>query len=140
MNEEELQKYTQRELAKMATKLRIKGAHDMKKAEVVNAIVKANASSISSKASNSSAEVKMHYVETAEIGSIVAFRCEDGKVKSAKIEKRSTKNRKLKLVTQYGAEFIVPFESIIWVRTGSRWPRGVFELLKGTVKSNEKTN
>lgn len=83
-------------------------------------------------------EQKMHYVENVEIGTIVAFRLSSGKVKSAKVAKKSTKNRKLKLVTDYGAEYIVPYESIVWVRTGKRWPKGVYNLLKGTVCSNEK--
>ena len=47
------------------------------------------------------------------------------------IVKRSTKNRKLKLETKYGASFIVPFDDVIWVRTNKRWPKGVYQLLKG---------
>lgn len=83
-------------------------------------------------------EQKMHYIENIEIGTIVAFRLSNGKVKSAKVVKKSTKNRKLKLETDYGAEYIVPYESIVWVRTGKRWPKGVYNLLKGTVCSDEK--
>lgn len=79
---------------------------------------------------------KMRYVENIEIGTIVAFRLSNGKVKSAKVVKKSTKNRKLKLETDYGAEYIVPFESIVWVRTGKRWPKGIYKLLKGTVCSD----
>ena len=79
---------------------------------------------------------KMDFIENVKIGTLVAFRLQNGKVKSAKVEKRSTKNRKLKLVTSYGAEYIVPYESIIWVRTGTRWPKGVYNLLKGI--SNEE--
>lgn len=81
-------------------------------------------------------EQKMHYIENIEIGTIVAFKLSNGKVKSAKVVKKSTKNRKLKLETDYGAEYIVPYESVIWVRTGKRWPKGVYNLLKGTVCSN----
>ena len=83
-------------------------------------------------------EQKMHYIESIEIGTIVAFRLSNGKVKSAKVVKKSTKNRKLKLETDYGAEYIIPYESVVWVRTGKRWPKGVYNLLKGTVCSNEK--
>lgn len=137
MNKEELQIHTQRELAKLATTLGIKGAHDMKKADVVNAILEVDSQKDSS---DSSKESKMHYVENAQIGTIVAFRCKNGKVKSAKIEKCSSKNRKLKVVTQYGLEFIISFEDVVWVKTGSRWPRGVFELLKGKAKSNDETS
>lgn len=74
---------------------------------------------------------KLKYVEEAPIGTLVAFKPEVGKVKSAKIIKKSTKNRRLKVETAYGATFIVPYEDVIWVRSGSRWPRGVYNMLKG---------
>ena len=81
-------------------------------------------------------EQKMSYIENIEIGTLVAFRLSNGKVKSAKVTRKSTKNRKLKLETDYGAEYIVSFDDIVWVRTGKRWPRGVYRLLKGLVDDN----
>ena len=83
-------------------------------------------------------EQKMTYVEGVEIGTIVAFRLSSGKVKSAKVVKKSTKNRKLKLETDYGAEYIVSYDDIVWVRTGKRWPRGVYNLLKGLVDDGKE--
>lgn len=83
-------------------------------------------------------EQKMSYIENIDIGTIVAFRLSNGKVKSAKVTRKSTKNRKLKLETDYGAEYIVSYEDIVWVRTGKRWPRGVYKLLKGQVDANGK--
>ena len=80
---------------------------------------------------------KMPYIESAEVGVLVAFRLPNGKVKSAKIIKKSTKNRRLKLETDYGAQYIVSFDDIIWVRTGKRWPRGVYRLLKGLVEDEK---
>jgi hypothetical protein len=81
---------------------------------------------------------KMPYIENIEIGTLVAFRLSNGKVKSAKVTRKSTKNRKLKLETDYGAEYIVSFDDIVWVRTSKRWPRGVYKLLKGLVDDNGK--
>jgi hypothetical protein len=81
---------------------------------------------------------KMPYIENVEIGTLVAFRLSNGRVKSAKVTRKSTKNRKLKLETDYGAEYIVSFDDIVWVRTGKRWPRGVYKLLKGLVDENGK--
>lgn len=81
-------------------------------------------------------EQKMSYIENIDIGTIVAFRLSNGKVKSAKVARKSTKNRKLKLETDYGAEYIVSYEDIVWVRTGKRWPRGVYKLLKGQVDAD----
>lgn len=83
-------------------------------------------------------EQKMQYVEGIEIGTLVAFRLSSGKVKSAKVIRKSTKNRKLKLETDYGAVYIVSYEDVVWVRTGKRWPKGVYRLLKGLVDSNEE--
>ena len=83
-------------------------------------------------------EQKMSYIENIDIGTIVAFRLSSGKVKSAKVVRKSTKNRKLKLETDYGAEYIVSYDDIVWVRTGKRWPRGVYKLLKGQVDSSVK--
>lgn len=82
-------------------------------------------------------EQKMPYIEGAVVGTIVAFRLLNGKVKSAKIIKKSTKRRQFMLETDYGAQYITPYEDIIWVRTGKRWPRGVYKLLKGLVDVDE---
>ncbi|MBR6604632.1 MAG: Rho termination factor N-terminal domain-containing protein [Prevotella sp.] len=104
----------------------------------VNVEVEAKVENESAGVPNIDFEQKMRYVENIEIGTIVAFRLSNGKVKSAKVVKKSTKNRKLKLETDYGAEYIVPYESVVWVRTGKRWPKGVYKLLKGTVHSDSE--
>lgn len=78
---------------------------------------------------------KLGYIEGAKVGTLVAFKTDNGKVKSAMIVKRSTKNRKFKLETKYGATFIVSFDDVIWVRTNKRWPKGVYQLLKGIDES-----
>ncbi len=80
-------------------------------------------------------EKKLGYIEGAKVGTLVAFKTDNGKIKSAMIVKRSTKNRKFKLETKYGASFIVPFDDVIWVRTNKRWPKGVYQLLKGIDES-----
>ena len=75
---------------------------------------------------------KKEYIETIQVGTLVAFREPDtNKLNTAKVVKKSTKNKKLMLQTQYGAEFIVPYEFIVWVKTGSRWPKGIYNELKG---------
>ncbi len=81
------------------------------------------------------AEKKFGYIEGAKVGTLVAFKTDNGKIKSAMIVKRSTKNRKFKLETKYGAQFIVSFDDVIWVRTNKRWPKGVYQLLKGIDES-----
>lgn len=74
---------------------------------------------------------KMPFIENAAIGTIVAFRLPNGKVKSAKIIKRSTPNRKLMVETSYGVQYVIKYDDVVWVRAGDRWPSGVYRLLKG---------
>ena len=83
-------------------------------------------------------EQKMPYIEQAALGTIIAFRLPNGKVKSAKIVKKSTKNRRFMVETEYNAQYVVDYDNVVWVRTGNRWPRGVYKLLKGLVGDEEK--
>lgn len=83
------------------------------------------------------AERRKGYVENVQIGTLVAFKSITGKVKSAKVIKRSSKNRRLKVETKYGAEFVIPYDDVIWVRTNKRWPKGVYQLLKGVTNNEE---
>ena len=166
MSREKLSEKTVKELRDLAKDLNISGRWDMTKGELVEAIlgasnVKVNEEKVSAKdegkvdnqksvevedkvekesASKDSLEMeqKMHYVERVELGTLVAFRLSNGKVKSAKVVRKSTKNRKLKLETDYGAVYVISFEDVVWVRTGKRWPKGVYKLLKGLVDSNDE--
>ena len=136
---ENLEKKTRDELRVIAKELDIKGRGHMTKDQLVEAIASATSNETAETPDGvSSDSSKMKYVENAEIGTIVAFKLPDGRVKSAKIERRSTSRRKLKLVTQYGAEFVVPYEDVIWVRTTKRWPKGVYNLLKGKVAQGDE--
>lgn len=166
MSKEILQKKTCKELREQAKDLNISGRWDMTKIELIEAILRAenaetgndknlsakdehkidnqNGTEAENKDEKESASVKvdmqqkMPYIENVEIGTIVAFRLSNGKAKSAKVTKKSTKNRRLMLETEYGAEYIVSYDDIIWVRNGKRWPKGVYKLLKGTGGKNGK--
>lgn len=131
-----------RDLYKQATSLGIKGAWDMKKSEVIDSIIGVMVSEVMDNFGQGfnepeEAEIKMdikgkmEYVNNVSIGTLVAFNAPDGRVRSAKVMKKSTKKRKLMVETEYGASFIISFDDVIWVKTGSRWPRGVYNMLKG---------
>ncbi len=75
-------------------------------------------------------EVKLDRVQKAPIGTIVAFRSDNGTVKSAKIVRRSTEDKMLKLTTKYGVSHLMSYSDVVWVKTGTRWPRWVYNLLK----------
>ena len=165
MSKENLQNKTCKELRELAKDMNISGRWDMTKEQLIDAILGAevvkttnesesakdeckvdnhNIVEVENKDEKESANVnidmkqKMPYIENIEIGTLVAFRLSSGKVKSAKVMRKSTKNRKLKLETDYGAEYIASYDDIVWVRTGKRWPRGVHKLLKGLVDKNGK--
>lgn len=153
MSSETLQSKNCKELREIAKGLKIQGRWDMTKEELITNIMAAsengksdvdeiNDQNITDECKSDdqvhiNMEQKMRYIENVELGTIVAFRLTNGRVKSAKVVKKSTKSRKLKLETNYNAEYIVSYDDIIWVRTGKRWPKGVYELLKGKV-GNEK--
>lgn len=164
MSKENLQNKTCKELRELAKSMNISGRWDMTKGQLIDAILGAEVVKTTNESKSAKDECKidnhkevveaknkvekefagidmkqkMPYIENIEIGTLVAFRLSSGKVKSAKVTRKSTKNRKLKLETDYGAEYIVSYDDIVWVRTGKRWPRGVYKLLKGLVDENGK--
>ena len=159
MKREELQSMKRDDLAEICKAHGLphcRGKNRLKKDELIEAILKAECTGESTKETKSAVdeekiddavavevenkdekestngidEQKMSYIERAEIGTIIACTI-DGKVRSAKIVKRSSKKRRFMVETAYGAQHIVPYESVIWVRTGNKWPRGVYRALKG---------
>lgn len=82
---------------------------------------------------------KTKYIEEAEVNSLVAFYDEKGKPRTAALVNRSSSRKVIKVVTEFGWEFIVPYENVLWVRRGTRWPRGVYEILKGYNKNGKES-
>lgn len=120
MNREELEKKKARELMKLATSLGIKGAWSMKKDDLIDQI-----------SGLESDNDKNDRIQNAPIGTIVAFKAPGGRIRSAKIKLRSTANRRLLVCTEYDAEYNISYDDVIWVKSGKRWPKGVYNLLKG---------
>lgn len=71
------------------------------------------------------------YINEAEPGTLIAFLDEGGKPRTAALVNRSAKARKVKLVTEYGWEFIVPYDNVMWVKRQERWARNIYRILKG---------
>ena len=148
---EQLMEMTVAELRKMAPSLGVKNCRQYKKSELVEQILKAENHTddigvedvevieVSEASANDNETVvidverKVPYIEQAEIGTMVAFMLPNGKVKSAKLITRSVKNRRIKVETSYGKQFVVSYDDVVWVRTNDRWPRGVYNMLKGNV-------
>lgn len=152
LNKEQLEKMKVDDVRKYASSIGVKKIRSFKKAGLIEEILVVQNEIVSDESvpekteteteeqiKNEKVEIsdeerkgrKLKYVENATIGTLVAFKQEVGKVKSAKIIKKSTKNRKLKVETAYGAQYIISYDDVIWVRTTQRWPKGVYQLLKG---------
>lgn len=144
MSKENLQNKTCKELRELAKDMNISGRWDMTKDQLIDAILgaevlKKNDESESAKEKrNESVSIKDGYIEKVNLGCLVAFETNTGKVSSAKIIKRSLKRRMLLLETEYKSVYKVSFNDVLWVKTGNRWPKGIYELLKGKAKLNEK--
>lgn len=83
------------------------------------------------------------YINNIEVGMIIAFKISENKAISAKVEKisRGSDSEGISMVycrTKNGIEYKVPRKAIIWVKTGTRWPRGIFLQLKKGSDDNRK--
>ena len=74
---------------------------------------------------------KERYIEEAEVGTLIAFLDEHGKPRTAALVNRSSERKLVKVKTEYDWEFVVPYDSILWVRKGEKWAYGVYRILKG---------
>lgn len=159
-NKEQLMAMKVDELRKVASSIGIKNAKRYKKVDLVDMIISVQnppeavaeevveevkeekeevASGVSDNADNGGIDSnKLRYINEAPIGTLVAFKLPNGQTKSAKIINRSTGRKKLKLETVYGKQFIVSYSDIVWVKSTNKWPRGVYNQLKGIVM--EETN
>ena len=70
-------------------------------------------------------------INEADPGTLVAFLDQRGKPRTAKLVHRSATKRKVQVVTEYDWEFTVDYDKILWVRKGTRWPKAVYNMLKG---------
>ena len=77
-------------------------------------------------------KVKDERILSAPIGTLIAFRePETGKLNTAKLTNRNKTKKLIKCETQYGKEFLISFSDIVWTKTGSRWPKSIYNELKG---------
>lgn len=95
---------------------------------------------------NRSTKTKEDYIKNAEVGLIVAFRlnfdANSGvkltKVISGKILENNSDDEEYIVETVNGLKYGVPHDTVIWVKTGNRWPKGVYEEMKqGSVPVDE---
>ena len=84
------------------------------------------------------------YIDNVEVGMIIAFATEPEKAISAKVKEifKAEDNgvKEVLAVSKNGYTYKVPRAAIIWVKTGHRWPRGIYDKLRNSyVKREEAT-
>lgn len=128
----ELEHWTVKELRELAKKLNISGRWDMNKQSLINSIMESQANS--NIVEDSSEHVNNNhdtYLKNIEIGRLVAFRdTEKGIVRTAKVVRISQARRKLRVKDIYNQVEDIDFDNIAWVKTGKRWPKKLFSLIK----------
>lgn len=111
---------TVKELRGLAGELGIVGRWTMKKDELIEAI------------NNAKAEPKeketIDYLKNAEVGTIVAFTRGANKQVAMSGKLISFDGNKVVVESKMGTVFELAPENIVWVKTGTRWPRWVFSL------------
>lgn len=81
------------------------------------------------------------YIDNVEVGMIIAFATEPEKAISAKVKEifRAEDNgvKEVLAVSKNGYTYKVPRAAIIWVKTGHRWPRGIYDKLRNSYVKRE---
>lgn len=74
-------------------------------------------------------KTKGDYINNIETGVLIAFKVQDRMV-SAKVVQVNEND--VKVETKNGSIYFVGKESIAWVKTGSRWPSGIYNALRNS--------
>lgn len=82
------------------------------------------------------------YIDNVEVGMIIAFATEPEKAISAKVKEifRAEDNgvKEVLAVSKNGYTYKVPRAAIVWVKTGHRWPRGIYDKLRNSYIKREE--
>lgn len=83
---------------------------------------------------------KMRYVnEVAKEGSLVAFRSGD-KMLSGMIVNIYSETGRFDVKTKNSKMFAISKDDVAWVKTGKRWPKGIYLALRGEVTNGNEGN
>ena len=146
----DLNKKTCKELREIAKHYDVKGRWDMTKVELIEAIEDAfawsddevlfegdnlikNENSNQSEGSQKVSKTTRYYIDNAEAGTLVAFKRNPSKDIAMSGKFVSLEDGKVTIESKRGTLFKLSPENIIWVKTGNRWPRWVFNLFSKKV-------
>lgn len=141
----DLNKKTCKELREIAKQYGITGRWDMKKQELIEAIesmsdltddkiifeddcIIKSEDTIQSEGSQKVSRTTLEYLNNAEAGTLVAFKRNSSKDVAMSGKLISFENGKVTVESKKGTKFKLNPDNIIWVKTGGRWPRWVFNL------------
>ena len=133
----DLSSKTVKELLVIAKEYQIVGRHDMKKQQLIDAIVEFE------KALSKVTAIKTHedYIKNLKSGDIVAFQFYNpfGKkiIRSAKVVDAYPGEEGMTVQDKIGNEYFVYKSNILWVKTGKRWPKFVYLMFKGEVMNEQ---
>lgn len=74
-------------------------------------------------------KTKGDYINNIEVGILIAFKVQDRMVSAKVIQ---VNENDVKVETKNGSIYFVGKESIAWVKTGSRWPSGIYNALRNS--------
>ena len=72
---------------------------------------------------------KQHYIKNLVIGQLIAFEIPKNKMIAGKITE--IKNEHVRVQTKNGVYWNVRKDEIKWIKTGERWPKGIYQAFKG---------
>ena len=84
---------------------------------------------------------KQTYINNLEPGQFIAFKHGDRMI-SAKVVSTSSFDGEVntvEVVTKNASRYRVNAEDISWVRTGTRWPAGIYNALKANGRKDENS-
>lgn len=114
------------ELRKLASKKGIKNSRRFKKMELIKVLQEYDEKQkVKENKSN-----KDKFINDAPLKTIVVFE-NNNKVRSAMMVERNIEKRELLVETKYGKKYYLSYDNILWVRTGLRYPRKIYNLMQG---------
>lgn len=128
---------TVKELLAIAKEYQIVGRHDMKKQQLIDAIVEVVEIEKASSETDAGIANKTHddYVENLKQGDIIAFQFHNpfGKkiTRSAKVIDPHPGEIGTTVQDKIGNKYFVYKSNILWVKTGKRWPKYIYSMFKG---------
>ena len=125
---EDLKLKTVKQLREIAKQMHISGRWDMNKTQLVEAIIKADLEKESSDENS-----KENRISRAEAGLLVAFKMKDFKHEVVKLMTgKIVENKQDYMIveTRLGTIKVVEKEDVVWVKTGKRWPKQIYSILR----------